>query len=292
MVQSLPVVVGVDDSPTSDLALRWAIEHARASGAMLRLVCAYRWAVIRPWETPFAELHAPELKHLRAEADELLAGAHKLAVTVAPDLAIESAATEGDPVSVLLDESSHASVLVLGSRQLNPFGSVVLNSVAASVTARSRCPVVVLRAPAGEPAEDPAVVVGVDGTQDSQTVLAFGFDYASRHRLPLKAILCWKGRRLPAGLGLHPESSAERAQSWLSEALAGWRPNYPEVPVSSAVIQDDPAPVLVAQSLEHSLLVVGTRTKHALAGTLLGSVSLAVLHHAICPVALVPTHTG
>jgi isopentenyl diphosphate isomerase/L-lactate dehydrogenase-like FMN-dependent dehydrogenase len=35
------------------------------------------------------------------------------------------------------------------------------------------------------------VVVGVDGSRRAQTVPEYGFDYASRHRLPLRAVLCW-----------------------------------------------------------------------------------------------------
>jgi nucleotide-binding universal stress UspA family protein len=80
-----------------------------------------------------------------------------------------------------------------------------------------------------------------------------------------------------------------RAEAWLAEAIAGWRDKYPDVAVQSGVVREHPGVALAAESASAQLLVVGNRGKHAMAGTLLGSVSQAVLHHATCPVAVVPT---
>lgn len=285
-----PVVVGLDELSAGDLALRWAVGHARTVGTDLRLVCAFQWVLTYPWERTY-DVRIPEREELRRLAERRVAEAHQQASALAPELAIESAAIEGDPISVLLAESETASMLVLGSRQFKTFGSVVLGSVAAAVCPRAHCPVVVLRAPAGEPAERAAVVVGVDGTEAAEVVLAFAFDYASSHRLPLRAVLCWKPWSM-ASLWPHAHArpSEELPESWLSEALAGWREKYPDVEVHAGVRQDAAVPALVADSLGQSLLVVGTRGRHALAGTLLGSVSQGVLHHALCPVAVVQSH--
>lgn len=289
MLQPAPVVVGIDESGTSDLALRWAIEHARASGATLRLVRAYPWTVIEPGELPLEDPQTPELDHLRAEAEKLLAEACARAAALDPDLAIRSEAVEGNPAQALLGESSHASVLVLGSRGRTALGSVVLGSVGAAVTARSRCPVVVLRAPAGARA---AVIAGFDGTPGSEAALTFAYDYASMHRLPLKAVFCWTGHRLPGVSRLHPPLTSEHAESWLAQALADLQVKHPDVSMRREVIPADPATALVTASREQSLLVVGNHAKHALTGSVLGSVSQAVLHHATCPVAVVPSRTG
>lgn len=51
-----------------------------------------------------------------------------------------------------------------------------------------------------------------------------------------------------------------------------------------------PAAGLVAASLNQDLLVAGSRGRHTLVGTRLGSVNQGVLHHAYCPVAVVPTY--
>jgi nucleotide-binding universal stress UspA family protein len=289
MLRSARVIVGIDGSPASDLALRWAIEHARASGATLRLVCAYPWTLIEPGDLPLEDPETPEPDHLRIEAQRLLATARERAAVLAPDLAIRSGTIEGNPVQALLSESSRASVLVLGSRGRKALGSVLLGSVGGAVTARSRCPVVVLRAPANDRA---AVIVGFDGTHPSEAALAFAYDYASKHRLPLMAVFCWAGHRLPGRSRLDPPPALEHAESWLAEVLAGWQDKHPDVTVRREVIQDDPARALVQASLHQSLLVVGNGAKHGVTGTMLGSVSQAVLHHAICPVAVVPTPTS
>lgn len=283
-----PVVVGIDGTPDGERVLRWGIEQALIRSAPLRLVTAYRWALSYPWELVY-NVRVSELEELRHEAGHALKQASELVTALQPDLAVTTEAIEGSPVAVLLDESRHASMLVLGSRQPKSFGAVTLGSVATAVSARAQCPVIVLRGPVSSPIEDTAVVVGIDATGHSEAVLGFGFDYASRNGLPVTAILCWKRDRIAAPW--RPTTpSTERAESWLTERVEGWREKYPNVTVRTAVIDDDAVPGLVANSIEQSLLVVGTRGRHALTGTLLGSVSQGVLHHALCPVAVVPSH--
>jgi nucleotide-binding universal stress UspA family protein len=192
----------------------------------------------------------------------------------------------GHAVEVLLGEARHASMLVLGSRHLTAIGSAVHHSVGGAVAARAACPVVVVRAVAESPADRAAVVVGVDGTHAADTVLAFAFEYASLHRAALRVALCWR-----SALMWHVREP-ERAKTWLSATVADWRQNYPEVDVHPCVMDDHPLAGLQHASPGQQLLVVGSRGRHALAGTLLGSVSQGVLHHATCPVAVVPTHTG
>jgi nucleotide-binding universal stress UspA family protein len=286
-----PVVVGVDDSPGAEGALRWAMGEAVSRDAPVYLVCAFRWTVTHrvPGFLETAEL-APEQD--RKVAEQLLANAIDQAGKLAEGMEVTGTAIDGDAVPVLIAESTRASLLVLGSRRLEALGAVVVGSVSSGVAARASCPVVVVRGPAGEPAERPDVVVGVDATEASMAVLKFGFDYASQHHLPLRAILCWP-RDLLASMSWRREPPAPaRAEVWLSETLAGWRENFPDVIVRSDVIRDHPVAGLVASSMAQNLLVVGSRGRHALSGTLLGSVSQGVLHHATCPVAVVPTHAG
>jgi nucleotide-binding universal stress UspA family protein len=56
------------------------------------------------------------------------------------------------------------------------------------------------------------------------------------------------------------------------------------------VVREHPVAGLVSEAAGAHLLVVGAHGRHALAGTLLGSVSQGVLHHATCPVAVIPEH--
>jgi len=282
------VIVGVDDSPGAEAALTWAIADARSRHAVLRPICAYRWPV--SYESIAVYGDAPiSNPQPREVAEQVVAKAASRATEL--DVEARGEAVDGEGAPVLLNESSRAAIVVLGSRHLKALGSSVLGSVSARVAAHAACPTVVVRGPAGLPGEDPAVVVGVDATEASGPVLEFAFDHASRHHIPLRAVLCWHPDLLASMMWRLEPPPPTRAQLWLSEALAGWREKYPDVVVHSAVIKDHPVSGLVAASAAQHLLVVGSHGRRALAGTLLGSVSQGVLHHATCPVALVPTHT-
>jgi len=288
-VEPFPVVVGVDESAGADQALAWGVEEARSRAVPVRLVYAYGSAVIYGGMPLYGNLPVPQPSHMRAVAAKLVARAAARVAELAPDVYVTTHAVDDGAARVLIDESARASMIVLGSRHLGTVGSVLLGSVSAAVSARAACPVVVLRGPAGLAAEQAAVVVGVDAQDGSEAVLEFGFDYASRRSVPLSAVLCWHPDLL-AEMMWRPEPPApERAERWLSEALAGWREKYPDVVVHSGVVREHPVTGLVAASSAQDLLVVGSRGRHALAGTLLGSVSQGVLHHATCPVAVVPS---
>lgn len=288
IVKQLPVVVGVDGSPGSDAAIRWAIADAKARTAPLRLVYAYRWdpaATPTPLysNVPDADLQMP--RHIAEQTvDGLVARATELGATD-----VEGIAIDGDRVDALRGETRFASELVVGSRHLKALRSTVLGSVSAAVAARAKCPVVVVRGPAGLAEERAGVVVGVDGSQHSQAVLEFSFEYASRRKVPLRAVLCWHPDLLASMSWRADPPPPERVDTWLAEALAGWRQKFPDVTVHPEVIRAYPVPGLVRVSAAQHLLVVGSHGHRALTGTLLGSVSQGVLHNVTCPVALVPT---
>jgi nucleotide-binding universal stress UspA family protein len=282
------IVVGVNDSPGSQAAVRWACEEARTRTAEVRLVCAYRWALPYRWDGMYAGVTDPELTQLRHAAETLVDKTIEGTARVAPGVELTGQAIEGTAAHVLITESQHASMLVVGSRHLKALGSVLLGSVGAGVAARASCPVVVVRGPAGLTAERAAVVVGIDPTDSVEPALEFGFDHASRHHVPLHAVMCWAPDLLASMQWRAGAAVPDSAEVWLSESLAGWREKYPDVEVSSSVQRDKPVPGLVAASNAQHLLVVRSRTRFALAGTLLGSVSQGVLRHATCPVAVIP----
>jgi len=225
---------------------------------------------------------------VRSAAHIIVERAAGRARELAPDVEVSTEAVGAPPARALLAEAERASRVVLGSRGLKTFGSAVLGSVGGAVAARAACPVVVVRGPAGLVDERPAVVVGVDASPRAEHVLEFAFDYASRHRAPLRPVLCWH-RDMLTEIAWSPETPAPpRAEEWLSEALAGWREQYPDVAVHPGVVRDHPAAGLLGAAAAQRLLVVGSHGEHALVGTVLGSVTQAVLHHATCPVAVIP----
>lgn len=283
------IVVGVDGTASADVGLAWALDEARTMNCAVRLVNAYGDEYDSAAVQVYGRVPMPERSRVKAAAETIVDRARARAAELAPDVTVTTAVVSEAPAQVLLDESHHASRVVLGSRGLKAFGSWALGSVGAAVAARASCPVVVVRGPSGLPEEHPAVVAGVEASTRSSHVLEFAFDYAERHRLPVKAVMCWHRDALTE-MAWRPETPAPPlADEWLAEALAGWREQYPDVVVHPGVVRDHAAVGLVAAAAAQHLLVVGSRGERAVLGTLLGSVSQAVLHHATCPVAVVPT---
>jgi nucleotide-binding universal stress UspA family protein len=283
-----PVLVGVNDEPSSDLALRWALSDARTLGVPVRVVHAY--SGISRTEPMYRDIPDANLAQPQHVAEQLVARIIDQARAIDSEVVVKGEAIEGGPGAVLALEASSATELVLGSRHLTALRSAVLGSVGVAVAGRTACPVIVVRAPAGLPDKGAAVVVGVDTTDRAQSVLAVGFDHASRHQVPLRPVLCWHPDLLASMKWRTSPPVPEQAERWLSEALAGWRDRYPDVAVHPEVIREHPVAGLVLASSAQYLLVVGTAGHHGLPGALLGSVSQGVLHRATCPVAIVPTH--
>lgn len=291
MTERTPVVVGYNGSEEAEHALNWALDDARARGRPVRLVYGYSAPPVYGPLAEYADELLSDIEVVRTAAQQVLAVGERKAAKIAPDVEVFGWAEQLRPSTLLLEESEDALSVVLGSRGLGALGSTFLGSVGAAVAARAACPVVIVRGAPGDPAEDAQVVVGIDGLQDSQDVLAYAFDFADWHHAPLRAVLCWHPELL-AEMGWVPTAPAPiKTEAWLSEALAGWQEKYPEVTVHAGVVRDRAVPGLVAASMAQRLLVVGSRGRHALAGTLLGSVSQGVLHHATCPVAIVPFHS-
>ncbi len=285
-----PVLVGVDGTPENEPAIGWAVAEASSRRRPLRLVYAYSWPGYLRTLPIYPVVPEVDQAEVTRAAQDLVARVVRRTAELAPGVSVQGAAVEGLPALVLKAESEQAEVAVLGSRHLHAIGSAVLGSVGTGLAGRVGCPLVVMRGPAGHPAEGARVVAGVDGSEASEAVLGYAFDHACRYGVRLTAVLCWHPRPASPVRWL-PQAAAdarEHANAWLSEALAGWREKYPDVPVSPVVIDDHPVPGLVAESTGQHLLVVGARSRHGLAGALLGSVSQGVLHHATCPVAVVP----
>jgi len=81
---------------------------------------------------------------------------------------------------------------------------------------------------------------------------------------------------------------AEAEEARFGEAVARLADKHPDVPVSPHFSRRDPARTLVEASTGARLVVVGSRGRGGFTGLLLGSVSRHLLHHAACPVAVLP----
>lgn len=284
-----PVVVGVDGSDQALHAVTWAAREAARRQVPLQLVHAML-AEGAGWIGYGGVGLPPEhFVTVRRAGEGYLAHAHEVASALLPSESIGRNLVEQMPVSALLDLSHSAGLLVVGPRGSGGFASLLLGSTAAAVASHAACPVVVTRgATKAQARADAPVVVGVDGSPTSEGAVAWAFDAASRRGVALLAIHVWSDLSTQlVGSWFDWEKTQGEEEVLLSQRLAGWREDYPDVPVTSVVYPDRPAQALLEQSHVAQLLVVGSRGRGGFAGALLGSTSRAMLHHAACPVMVV-----
>ncbi|NBM15738.1 universal stress protein [Streptomyces sp. GC420] len=286
---SVPVVVGVDGSPSSLLAVETAAREARLRGVGLRVVHAFIWPAMHVPLGPSPL--GPAEGGLRNLADTTVADAVERARTTEPEVEIESAVVTGEPLSVLEAESRSAALVVVGSRGLGGFTGLLLGSTAVHLSAHGRCPVLVVRGrqePAGP------VLLAVDGSPAGEAAVAFAFAEASLRGAKLVALHTWNNWTGPVATApgdplplVYDETMLrDEEERVLAEALSGWQDKFPDVTVERRLVQAHPRQALIEASESAQLLVVGARGRGGFTGLLLGSVSQAVLHHAHCPVAV------
>jgi len=278
------IVVGVDGSKAGLDAAGWAAWEAGLRKTSLRIVHALpRWAVEMSESGPYAEVG----RWMRECATSVLNEARERAGKDGPAVPTETVILPGDPRPVLIEASQDAELLVVGNHGLGGFRGLLVGSVALGVTGRAACPVVVVGDVSSPPREE--IVVGVDGSAGSAAAIGFAFAEAARRAAVLRAVHAWNSLAPGGGSDPNPavhQDGAERRL--LAEALAGWRERYPGVEVIEQADRGHPVDVLRKASAGADMIVVGTRGRGEVAGLILGSVSHALLHHAECPIAVVP----
>lgn len=273
------LIVGVESAGNSTTAIDWAARESAARHAPLALVHTWDWGTVPLLSMQYGY---GEMKEIQDEGDRILLRAKERAQAAGAH-EVEIVTRRGYAPDVLLAMTAEASLLVVGSRHASAIARGVFGSVSTAVVSDAKCPVVVLSGPPAMRAERPQVVVGVSGEPHDQQVLDFAFNHASRNQLPLHAVLCW--HPMFGDLTLPPP---DRAKVQLAETIAGWRDGYPDVEMRLTVRRGDPIDVLVATSASQELLVVGRHAPRLRFGTVLGSTCLGVVHHATCPVAVIP----
>jgi nucleotide-binding universal stress UspA family protein len=220
-----PIVVGVDDSASSLEAVSWAAEAAVRRQSPLVLVCA----LLTPghYGVPSA-IPSSYFDNQEIETKKILAHAADVAARAAQGrtLAIKTDLRRGPVIGVLLDHVQTAEMVVLGWRGIDEFTGMLVGSVAAAFTAHGFCPVAVIIGLPGpqEPALDGPVVVGVDGTNNSEPAIRAAFEEASQRGATLVAVHAWSDHKLSL---FFPDNEFDwapherAAQATLSQILAG-----------------------------------------------------------------------
>lgn len=135
------IVVGVDGSPGSRSALRWAVAEARLRGASVEVATAYSMSYVAM---------NPELAYLEASSEALVARVKEMQARLVaeegtPELTIMQRVVPGPAAGALVQVAQGAELLVVGSRGRGRVRDLLLGSVSSYVAHHAPCPVVVVR---------------------------------------------------------------------------------------------------------------------------------------------------
>ncbi|MFJ9566209.1 universal stress protein [Streptomyces fuscichromogenes] len=279
---TLPLVAGVDGSDGSLRAVDWAVAEAARHDVPLRLVYASLW---ERYEGGVPAVGA-ERPSERVLAEHIVASAADRAARREPDVKVTTDILPEDAVDTLLREGDNACALVVGSRGRGEIKGLLLGSVGLAVAGRAHCPVIVVRGDkAGLAGTHERILLGAGAPDTGGEAARFAFREATARGCALDVVRAWR-RPMPAEESARdPERQAsDMLDTLLREPMA----EYPDVRVRSVPIEGPAHRVLLHRSAAADLVVLGAGRRRGHRGLQLGRVGHALLHHADCPVAVVP----
>ncbi|MFE5797380.1 universal stress protein [Streptomyces sp. NPDC056503] len=302
-----PVVAAVDGSEHSLRALSWALGAAELLDAPL---------VVAHVRSEALQLGAARIASLGTEPalpDTVLDAVRTVVEERGHAVPVRYASLDGTVADVLPEAARGARLLVTGSRGHGGFASLLLGSTGRTLAARAPCPLVVVPHEARTASLDSGpgagrVLLGLHPEETPDEVIGFAFESAALRRVPLEAVTALRLPPNPSTLVAAPSPAfqmppplplADDTEELLAEArreqetrLRPFAARHPAVELVPTVAPGDAAGLLVDASADAALLVVGRHHRHRIAELLVGSVAHAVLHHAACPVAVVPPAAG
>lgn len=250
-------------------------EHSRAITVSRRLARSLREPVVLfNWADEESESIAAKA-HLDNLANDLYESA-EVELVVTDD---RSAA----PAIVAAAERASATIC-MATHGRTRIGHALLGSVAEETLRLGRRPVILVGPHAsGEATEAPRskLVVTVDGSDLSETALPVAKDWATRLGLPVQVI-----QVLDPDVGVGPDVTDVAETGYVARTA---RELHAPGSLDYEVLHGDPAEAIVAHArLGTDMIVMATHGRGGFARAVLGSVAMRVVHHASCPVLVVP----
>ena len=285
MTSHASVVVGVDGSSRNRSAVAWAEHEATRQGGRLVLVGASH------------DYTAPTPRFSADYADELFEeDTRKVLEGVRVDLGgneddMPIWVGRGGAQKTLLRAAERADLVVLGRRGSGAVKRMFVGSNSIAVAGRSPVPVVIVPDEWDSRENSTApIVVGVDRSAKDDEVLTYAFSRARELGVPLIVVHAWQ---LPTIYVW----SADDVKKWVQEvtdefkaALEPWKSKYPEVETMILAQDANASMAILDAAAIAQLVVLGRHTgPRRLGGFHIGSTTRSVLHHARCPVAVIPT---
>ena len=281
-----PVVVGIDGSDSAIDAVRWAGAVAEKWGAPLRILHALP-TIGRNLTQTAGAMVAAMMSYQRDSADIFLKAASEAVSADRPDLEVTTTSVNVPADEALIAASQDARLVVLGGRPVSATAALLVGSTALAVATRAVCPVVAFRGDKVLPGTG-SIVVGVDDSPAAESALTTAFALADRLGSPLKVVRSMSiaafetGVTIPLLIDWEGLEAADLAA--LTETVDTHNKNHPSVEAKCFLEPVSPGKALLRHVYGADLVVVGTRGRNALAGAVLGSTSLNMLHHSPVPV--------
>ena len=290
------IVVGVDGSDGARAALAWALAEAVRRGAEVDVLSAV--PVDFYWDDPYLRddggvdrVRADTETRARALIEEVRRD--PAVASVAAGVPVDVVVVAGPPAEFLVDRAEGADLLVVGSRGRGAARSTLLGSVALHCVTHAPCPVVVVHPtrPAVEGAG--TVVVGLDDSAPARAALRVAVAEAARMGAEVEAVVVYRRPDLWSDLYTWSAPPTDETQDHalrggervVAEVLGDTAGSGPRVRV--VALEGPTGPVLALRAEDAALLVVGSRSRSALRGLVLGSVALHCVVHAPVPVMVV-----
>lgn len=283
------IVVGVDGSPHSNRALHWAVQEARLRSAEIELVHGY-----------VLQMHRVVLStssHDIAErAMEVIVSANREVLADVTWTATLTPLLRASYASALVQAGDEADMIVVGSRGLGGFKTLLLGSTSYRTATHAPCPVVVIREGEQETAGDAGrdIVVGIDDSRAARRALWWALDEAERRGVRVAVVHGYvdPGTHVPGDIATRDEieRTLERAHAEALDVIDRAL-HIVEPPAGVSIERVAEAGTAARVVLDHAdgrLVVVSTRGHGAVGRALVGSVSHQILHHITGPVVVVP----
>jgi nucleotide-binding universal stress UspA family protein len=280
------IVVGVDGSPGSAEALRWAVEEVELHGATLTAVMAWGFLDQHPLDGAPFDPHFNETSALARLRDHLVR-------TLGPERSepVEPRAICDLAARGLIEAAADADLLVVGARGLGGFQGLLLGSVSQHCLQHATVPVVVIKANDTRDSNPTGITVAVDGSPTADLALAWAAAEARQRKTTLAVVHAWQlptlGHDPVAAAALQTARFDDVADETVIAALA--RADTTGIAeVRPVVRRGSPGGVILDSASNAELIVLGSRGRGAIKRMLLGSVATQVTHHAAAPVVVIP----
>ena len=289
---TMKIIVGVDGSEPSFDAVRWAAYEARRRNAGLKLVSCYTMPAYGGVDGAIYP-SSIDVETLKQDSIGIVRHAIQIVRDIDPQLVVEGVTPMTTPVIGIATSAVKGDEIVVGATGHSGVLNGIVGSVTTGVAHRAHVPVIVVPSEAQTPIGEAmkTIVVGVDGSPESLLALEWAYTEALASGAELNVVHAWICPYTISDTSVREvrkpmEFAAAKVLQSSLESL-GSRLTDGSVVIHSTLCEQTPAEALLKESEVAEILVVGSRGRGGLRSLVLGSVSRAVLHRAVCPVAVV-----